>query len=117
MSKGVRAVMQGSANFLNRISLDAIILDHALVLIVIKTIMTVSFTVCKVRPRPPLSLETSLLACHPFQVKGCRLCSLLESQLYCTFPTVRGNHVQGSARCHARECKLLEPNFARRYHP
>ena len=117
MSKGGRAVMQGSASFLNRISLDAIILDHALVLIVFITIITVSFAVCKVRPRSPLSLETSLLACHPFQVKGCRLCSLLERQVYCTFPTVRGNQVQGSASCHARECKLLEPNFVRRYHP
>ena len=109
--------MQGSASFLNRISLDAIILDHDLVLIVFRTFITVSFVVCKVTPRPPLSLETSLLACHPFQVKGCRLRSLLESQLYCTFPTVRGNHVQGSASCHARECKLLELNFVRRYHP
>ena len=63
--------MQGSASFLNRISLDAIILDHALVLIDFITIITVSFDVCNVRPRPPLSLETSLLACHPFQVKGC----------------------------------------------
>ena len=117
MSKGVRAVMQGSASFLNRISLEAIILDHALVLIVFITIITVSFAVCKVRPRSPLSLETSLLACRPFQVKGCRLCSLLESQLYCIFPTVRGNQVQGSASCHARERKLLEPNFVKRYHP
>ena len=107
--------VQESASFLKRISLDTIILDHALVLIVFITIITVSFAVCKVRLRPPLSLETSLLACHPVQVKGCRLCSLLESQLHCTFPTVCGNHVQGSANCHARECKLLEPNFVRRY--
>ena len=41
-------------------------------LIVFITIITVSFAVCKVMPRPPLSLETSLLAWHPFQVEGCR---------------------------------------------
>ena len=45
MSKGGQAVMQGSASFLNRISLDAIILDHALVLIDFITIITVSFDV------------------------------------------------------------------------
>ena len=83
LCKGVRAVMQGSASFLNRKSSDAIFLDHALasasttppcrrageVLIVLTTIITVSFAVCKVRPRPRVSLETSLVACHPFQVK------------------------------------------------
>ena len=40
-------------------------------LIVFITIITVSFAICKVRPRRPASLETSLLACHPFQVKVC----------------------------------------------